>query len=79
MTPWSQLTPQQRGSVCERVWRRLQSYGPTSATGLVHALNLPLENVGGALTDMEHPESAMVSRAENAQGVEIWTAHKRKQ
>lgn len=49
MTLWSQLTPQQRGNVRERVWRRLQSYGPTSATGLVHALNLPLENVGARL------------------------------
>ena len=76
MTPWPQLTPEQRGNVCQRVWRRLDCYGPTSATGLMHALNLSLDNVGGALSEME--ERRIVSRAENAHNVEIWTAHKRK-
>ncbi len=77
MTPWTSLTQEQRGRVCERIWRRLISSGPTSATGLVHECALTLDYVGGALGSME--QRGAVSRVENAQGVEIWTAHKRTQ
>ncbi len=75
MTPWTSLTQEQRGRVCERIWRRLLNSGPTSATGLMHECALPLDNVGGALAAMEL--RGAVKRAENRAGVELWSAIKR--
>ena len=75
MTPWTSLTQEQRGRVCERIWRRLISSGPTSATGLMHECAMTLDYVGGALSAMEI--RGAVKRADNRVGVELWSAVKR--
>lgn len=75
MTTWPQLTPEQRGNICQRVWRRLDCYGPTSATGLMHECAMTLDYVGGALAAMEL--RGAVTRADNRVGVELWSTVKR--
>jgi hypothetical protein len=43
------MTPAERGQIRERVHRHLRSYGPTSASGVMHGASITIDTAQSAL------------------------------